>query len=134
MAVAILDSDNQTVNILSELVAEMGLSPAPFSSKDQFLEHINPKQHEIAIISEYFLDVLEGTKQVYPEIDCVAIGWQAGSDQCARLGASHLLKKPFKASEILRTTEHSTRRTGSHPLWLGASSARPWRRDFRGST
>ncbi len=100
MAVAILDSDTQTVNILSELVADMGLTPAPFSSKDQFLEHIDPKQHEIAIISEEFLDVLEGTKQVYPEIECLATGWQAASDHCARLGASLLLKKPFKASEM----------------------------------
>ena len=100
MAVAILDSDNEIVNILSELVADMGLTPAPFTSKDQFLEHISPKQHEIAIIAEEFIDALEGTKQVYPEIECLAIGWNLESDQCARLGASHLLKKPFKASEM----------------------------------
>ncbi len=99
MPIAILDQDKSTVDILSDLIGEMGQVPHPFTSKDKFLGAIDPKPHGIAIISDDFTDVIEGTKQVYPTIEIVAIGEGSGGD-CLRVGASHYLKKPFKANEI----------------------------------
>ncbi len=100
MSIAILDPDNETVNILSELIADMGRTPAPFSDKDRFLDAINPKNHSVAIIAEDFFDVLEGTKQVYPEIETIAIGHASDSARFIKVGAAHYLKKPFRAEDI----------------------------------
>jgi len=100
MAVAILDSDYETVNILGDLVAEMGQTPETTTNKDKFLEIINPETHTIAIISDEFIDALEGTKQVYPQIEFIAIGCESKSE-CIRLGATHYLEKPFKAEDMI---------------------------------
>jgi two-component system, response regulator FlrC len=99
MSIAILDSDKSTVTILADLIDEMGETPQPFTDKDKFLGAISPKAHNIAVISDDFLDVIEGTKQVYQSIDIVALGVN-GSDQCILAGASHYLKKPFLADEF----------------------------------
>jgi DNA-binding NtrC family response regulator len=99
MSIAILDQDKSTVDILSELIGEMGEKPYPFTDKDKFLGAIDPKAHSIAIISDDFIDVIEGTKQVYQSIEIVAIGI-SDATQCLSLGASHYLKKPFKANDI----------------------------------
>ncbi|HPI92304.1 MAG TPA: sigma-54 dependent transcriptional regulator [Deltaproteobacteria bacterium] len=104
MGIAILDSDKETVNLLAELIAETGESPSPFTSKDKFLEVIDPKLHSIAIISDEFVDVLEGTKQVYDTIEIIGIGGANGS-ACMKAGAAHFLKKPFRAEEIVRVIE-----------------------------
>lgn len=101
MSIAILDTDKETVNILAELIAEQGESPAPFFDKDKFLEAIHPKNHTIAIISEEFSDVIEGTKQVYETIEIVAMGMKDGTS-CIKAGASYYLKKPFRADELVR--------------------------------
>jgi DNA-binding NtrC family response regulator len=100
MGIAILDSDKETVNILAELISEQGDSPSPFVDKDKFLEAISPKHHAIAVISDEFLDVIEGTKQVYDTIEIVAIGAKDGS-ACLKAGAAHYLKKPFRADEMV---------------------------------
>jgi DNA-binding NtrC family response regulator len=55
MGIAILDPDKETVTLLAELIAETGASPSPFTSKDKFLEAIDPKTHCIAIISDEFV-------------------------------------------------------------------------------
>jgi len=99
MKIAILDPDVSTVNILSELIDEMGQTPSPFTDKDMFLEAINPDIHSIAIISDDFTDVIEGTKQVYNNIEIIGIGKSDG-DRSMQVGASHYLRKPFKAEEI----------------------------------
>jgi two-component system response regulator FlrC len=99
MAIAILDPDKETVNIMAALVEEMGHHPAPFTDKEKFLGAINPKSHAVAIIADDFLEVIEGTKMVYPEIEIVAIG-QRDALECTKVGASHFLKKPFKAEEL----------------------------------
>jgi two-component system, response regulator FlrC len=99
MAIAILDSDKSTVNVLTDLIEEMGETPCPFTDKDKFLGAISPKSHSIAIISDDFIDVIEGTKQVYQSIDIVAIGG-GNHDECIRAGADHHLKKPFLADEF----------------------------------
>ncbi len=104
MGIAILDEDKETVNILAELIAELGESPFPFVDKDKFLEAINPKQHGLAIISDDFLDVIEGTKQVYDSIEIVAIGIKDGST-CLKAGAAYFLKKPFRADEMVSVLE-----------------------------
>ena len=100
MGIAILDCDKETVNILAELIAELGESPSPYTDKDKFLEMIDPKNHSLAIISDDFLDVIEGTKQVYDSIEIVAIGMKEGS-ACLKAGASYYLKKPFRADEMV---------------------------------
>ena len=100
MAIAILDQDNEIVNILSELVADMGQVPAPYTEKDKFLEAIDPRNHTIAIIADDFADVIEGTKQVYPDIETVAIGYQGTAADYAKIGAAYFLKKPFKVQQI----------------------------------
>ncbi|HNY66469.1 MAG TPA: sigma-54 dependent transcriptional regulator [Deltaproteobacteria bacterium] len=99
MGIAILDPDKSTVTILADLIDEMGETPQPFTDKDKFLGAINPKAHSIAIISDDFLDVIEGTKQVYQSIDIVATGVN-GSDPCILAGAAHYLKKPFRADDF----------------------------------
>lgn len=99
MAIAILDPDKSTVTILTELIEEMGETPCPFTDKDKFLGAISPKAHSIAIISDDFIDVIEGTKQVYQSIDVVAIG-PGARDGCIQAGADHYLKKPFLADEF----------------------------------
>jgi two-component system response regulator FlrC len=99
MGIAILDLDKATVDILSELIADMGETPSPFVDKDKYLEAINPKAHSIAIITDDFIDVIEGTKQVYESIEIVGIGNTDGTE-CLKAGASHYLKKPFRAEEI----------------------------------
>jgi two-component system, response regulator FlrC len=104
MGIAILDCDKETVNILAELIAEQGESPSPYTDKDKFLEMIDPKNHSIAIISDDFLDVIEGTKQVYDSIEIVAIGIKDGS-ACLKAGASYYLKKPFRADEMVSVIE-----------------------------
>ena len=104
MGIAILDADKETVNILAELIAELDESPFPFVDKDKFLEAINPKQHGLAIISDDFLDVIEGTKQVYDSIEIVAIGIKDGS-ACLKAGAAYFLKKPFRADEMAGVLE-----------------------------
>jgi len=104
MGIAILDLDKATVNIISELIAEMEETPSPFTDKDKYLEAINPKAHAIAVISDEFVDVIEGTKQVYDSIEIVGIGTSDGTD-CLKAGASHYLKKPFRAEEIGRVLE-----------------------------
>lgn len=104
MGIAILDTDKETVTLLAELIAETGASPSPFTSKDKFLEAIDPKTHCIAIISDEFVDVMEGTKQVYDSIEIIGIGTSDGT-ACLRAGASHYLKKPFRAEEIIRVIE-----------------------------
>ncbi|MCU0575358.1 MAG: sigma-54 dependent transcriptional regulator [Desulfobacterota bacterium] len=101
MGIAILDTDKEIVSILAELIAETGESPCPFTSKDKFLEVIDPKSHSIAIISDEFVDVVEGTKQVYDSIEIIGIGTADGS-ACLKAGAAHYLKKPFRAEEIVR--------------------------------
>ena len=115
MGIAILDSDKETSNILAELIAERDESPFPFVNKDKFLEMIDPKHHSIAIISDEFLDVIEGTKQVYDSIEIVAIGIKDGS-ACLQAGASHFLKKPFKADEMLSVLDalKAAKTLGSH--------------------
>lgn len=100
MGIAILDHDKETVNILAELIAEQGDSPSPYTDKDKFLEMIDPKNHGMAIISDEFLDVIEGTKQVYDSIEIIAMGAKDGS-ACLKAGASYFLKKPFRAEEML---------------------------------
>ncbi|HPP80780.1 MAG TPA: hypothetical protein PLQ43_07805, partial [Deltaproteobacteria bacterium] len=60
MGIAILDSDAQTVNLIAEIVAETGETPHPFTSKDRFLELVDPHKHSIAVVSEEFKDVIEG--------------------------------------------------------------------------
>jgi DNA-binding NtrC family response regulator len=104
MGIAVLDLDKATVNILSELIAEMEETPFPFVDKDKYLEAINPKAHSIAIISDDFVDVIEGTKQVYESIEIIGIGNTDGTE-CLKAGASHYLKKPFRAEEIGRVIE-----------------------------
>jgi len=99
MSIAILDPDKSTVDILSDLIGELGEKPSPSTDKDKFLGMIDPKAHEIAIISDEFMDVIEGTKQVYPSIEILAIG-TGDASSCLTLGASHFLKKPFKAQDI----------------------------------
>ncbi len=99
MSIAILDQDKSIVEILTELIGEMGESPCPFTDKDKFLGAINPKSHNIAVISEEYIDVIEGTKQVYPAIEIVAIGFGEATP-CMNIGATHYLKKPFMASDI----------------------------------
>lgn len=104
MGIAILDQDKATVNILAELIADMGETPSPFIDKDKFLEAINPRSHAIAIICDEFVDVIEGTKQVYDAIEIVGIG-TAGGEESLKAGAAHYLKKPFRAEEIRRVLE-----------------------------
>ena len=104
MGIAILDTDKETANLLAELIAETGESPSPYTSKDKFLEAINPKQPPIAIISDEFVDVVEGTKQVYNTIEIIAIGSSDGS-ACLKAGASHFLRKPFRAEEIVQVIQ-----------------------------
>ena len=99
MAIAILDPDKAIVNVLADLIEEVGETPQPFTDKDKFLGAISPKAHTIAVISDDFLDVIEGTKQVYQSIDIVALGVN-GSDRCILAGASHYLKKPFLAEDF----------------------------------
>ncbi|MEA3221892.1 MAG: sigma-54 dependent transcriptional regulator [Thermodesulfobacteriota bacterium] len=95
MAIAILDSDKEMVSILSQVIEDIGQSPAGFSSKTKFLDIINPKSHKIAIICDEFGDVIEGVKEVYPEIEIVAIG-QGDGKGLVEIGATYYLKKPFK--------------------------------------
>lgn len=104
MGIAILDTDKETVNLIAELIAEKGASPSPFTSKDKFLEAIDPKAHSIAVISEDYIDVIEGTKQVYDTIEIIGIGRKDGT-ACLKAGASHYLKKPFRAEEMVRVIE-----------------------------
>ncbi len=114
MAIAILDSDKSTVTILTELIDEMGETPCPFTDKDKYLSAISPKSHSIAIIADDFIDVIEGTKQVYQSIDVVAIGGR-DRDECIRAGADHHLKKPFLADEfrqVIHVLLHSARAQG----------------------
>ena len=99
MSIAILDPDKSTVDILSDLIGELGEKPFPSIDKDKFLGMIDPKAHKIAIISDEFIDVIEGTKQVYPSIEILAIG-TGDASKCLSIGASHYLKKPFKAHDI----------------------------------
>ncbi len=99
MAIAILDPDKSIVSILADLVEEMGETAHPFSDKDKFLGAISPKNHTIAIVSDDFLDVIEGTKQVYQGIEIIATGTKK-SDDCLQAGASHYLRKPFPAEEM----------------------------------
>jgi len=99
MSIAILDPDKSIVDILTDLIGDMGASPCPFTNKDNFLGAIDPKSHNIAIISDDYADVIEGTKQVYPSIEIVAIG-QSDATACLNIGATHYLKKPFKANDI----------------------------------
>lgn len=115
MPIAILDPDKSTVDILSDLIGEMGEKPSPFTDKDKFLGAINPKTHAAAIISDDFIDVIEGTKQVYPDIEIVAIG-TGDATGCLSFGASHYLKKPFPAhdiEEILTVLLTSPKKQGS---------------------
>ncbi len=104
MGIAILDHDKETVNIIAELIAEQGESPSPYTDKDKFLEMIDPRHHGMAIISDEFLDVIEGTKQVYDSIEIVAMGSRDGS-ACLKAGASYFLKKPFRAEEMVSVIE-----------------------------
>ena len=99
MAIAILDSDNEMVSILSQVIEDIGQRPAGFSSKSKFLDIINPKSHKIAIICDGFRDVIEGVKEVYPEIEIVAIG-QGDGKGLVEIGATYYLKKPFKVEDI----------------------------------
>ena len=99
MAIAILDPDKETVNIMAAVVEGIAQVPAAFTEKERFLAVINPKQHAIAIVSDDFLEVIEGTKQVYPEIEIVAIGVRDAAT-ATRMGATHFLKKPFKAEDL----------------------------------
>jgi two-component system response regulator FlrC len=109
MGIAILDHDKSTVSILAELIDEMGETPFPFTDKDKFLGAINPKSYRAAVISDDFLDVIEGTKQVYPSIEILAMG-ACKSDQCIQAGAAHHLRKPFPADDF---------RQALHALLLG---------------
>lgn len=114
MAIAILDSDKSTVTVLTDLLDEMGETPCPFTDKDKFLGAISPKAHSIAIISDDFIDVIEGTKQVYGSIDIVSIGG-SDRDECIRAGADHHLKKPFLADEfrqVIHVLLHSAKTQG----------------------
>lgn len=99
MSIAILDPDKETVNVMAAVVEGIAQVPAAFTEKERFLAVINPKQHAIAIIADDFLEVIEGTKQVYPEIEIVAIGSRDAAT-ATRMGASHFLKKPFKAEDL----------------------------------
>ncbi len=104
MGIAILDTDTQTANLIAEIVAQAGETPCPFTGKDKFLEHIHPDRHGIAIVSEEFTDVIEGTKQVYETIDIVAVGASDGA-ACLQAGAVHYLRKPFSAQDLSRVIE-----------------------------
>ncbi|MCD6570282.1 MAG: sigma-54-dependent Fis family transcriptional regulator [Deltaproteobacteria bacterium] len=102
MAIAILDPDKEMVNVLSQVIEDIGQKPAGFSDKGKFLDIINPKSHNIAIISDVFKDVVEGVKEVYPEIELIAIG-QGDGKNLIRVGATCYLKKPFKVEDIQQT-------------------------------
>ncbi|MFY9398780.1 MAG: sigma-54 dependent transcriptional regulator [Desulfomonilia bacterium] len=102
MGIAILDSDKSTASILAEIIGEMGETPSPFTDKDGFLGAIDPASHRAAVISEEFLDVIEGTKQVYPDIEILAIG-SSCHERCLKAGAAHFLKKPFPAQDFRQT-------------------------------
>lgn len=115
MSIAILDPDKSTTTILAELIEDMGEVPCPCTDKDKFLGAINPKSHSIAIISDDFLDVIEGTKQVYQDIEIVATGTRF-CDLALQAGASHYLKKPFLADEfrqVINILLHAKKSNGS---------------------
>lgn len=99
MAIAILDPDKETVNIMADIVEALEQTPAAYTEKERFLAAINPKTHPIAVIADTFLDVIEGTKECYPEIEIVATGTRSATE-CVKAGASHFLKKPFRAEEL----------------------------------
>ncbi len=119
MAIAILDPDKSTVTVLADLLDEMGETPQPFTDKDKFLGAISPTAHRIAIISDDFLDVIEGTKQVYQSIDIVATGMN-GSEGSILAGASHYLKKPFLADDfrqVIQALLHAPAPRGQASAW-----------------
>ncbi|MEA2101213.1 MAG: sigma-54 dependent transcriptional regulator [Thermodesulfobacteriota bacterium] len=99
MAIAILESDPPTLDLVSELIHGMGIKVYAYNNKDSFLETINPRIHSIAIICDEFMDVMEGTKQVYPDIEILAIG-DGTMEKATTIGAAHFLKKPFRAQEM----------------------------------
>ncbi len=99
MSIAVLGTDRELINILSSIIEEMDQIPDGTTDKDRFLEVIDPKVHSIAIIDDYFRDVIEGTKQVYPEIEVVVIGDGDGKE-FINIGATYYLKKPFKVQEL----------------------------------
>ncbi|MGI6395854.1 MAG: hypothetical protein ACOX3E_01290 [Desulfomonilia bacterium] len=99
MGIAILDHDKATVAILAEIIDEMGETPCPFTDKDKFLGAISPTAHRAAVIDEEFVDVIEGTKQVYQSIEILAMG-TSGQDRCIQAGATGYLKKPFPAGDF----------------------------------
>ncbi len=105
MGIAVLDADHETVTILSELIDGLGQRAYGYTDKDGFLGGIDPDMHPIAVISDEYLEALEGTKQVYPSIEIVAIGHTATAKECICRGATHFLKKPFRAEEITQVLQ-----------------------------
>ena len=104
MGIAILDHDKSTASILAEIIDEMGETPSAFTDKDGFLGAIDPASHRAAIVAEEFLDVIEGTKQVYPDIEILAIGTSC-HEHCLKAGATHYLKKPFAAEDFRQAVQ-----------------------------
>lgn len=110
MTIAILDPDQETTTLIAEFLSERGHKVAPFTSKNKFLEVINPQEHQLAIIADDYADVIEGTKQVYPHIEILATGTDSRTD-CIAAGASHYLAKPFRAQELESALEILSRPT-----------------------
>jgi len=99
VAIAVLNTDRELVNVLSSVIEDMGQVPDGTTDKDRFLEVIDPKVHPIAIIDDCFRDVIEGTKQVYPEIEIVVTG-DGDGEEFINIGATYYLKKPFKVQAL----------------------------------
>jgi hypothetical protein len=102
MGIAILDTDKETANLLAELIAET-VSPPARTPARTIPRAINPSSTPIAIISDEFVDVVEGTKQVNNPIEIIAIVASDGS-ACLKPAPRTSCASPSGPSEIVQVS------------------------------
>src|SRR5690348_2830786 len=110
ISILVVDDDESTRDLLSELISEEGFRVVTSSSGEEALE-IGSRESFAVIISDMKLgpnlnglDVLRAYKAIQPESEVIlitAFGSMETAIEAVKAGAFDYLSKPFKLDEVL---------------------------------
>ena len=111
VAIVVVDDDRLILELLEDLLEHFNKKAASFS--DGWSAWMYLKSHEAnLVISDvhmdgiHGLDLLQGIKQVFPQIKCIMISGDYSSETPAlKMGADAFLCKPFDISALIQKVD-----------------------------
>ncbi|MEA2101197.1 MAG: response regulator [Thermodesulfobacteriota bacterium] len=105
---AIVDDDNETLDLIAQILEEEGLFPIPFHRAEDLLETIQDKDLDLIICDLKLpgmsgLDLLNTIHELHFDIPFVLITGYASIEsaiEAVNRGAFYYIKKPFNIEEI----------------------------------